>query len=381
MKIGFDAKRAFLNRTGLGNYSRGVIDMVSSHESTESALLYTPKVSDALISHRLIQRKNVEVRTPSSLLKGPLSSVWRSHFISNQLKADGIDLFHGLSNELPFSIRQVGIPSVVTIHDLIFLHFPAYYKAIDRKIYTKKVKFACSVATRIIATSKQTAEDLVDTLGAEKSKISVVYQGCNNQFSIHSSKDELSTIKVKFNLPDRFILSVGTIEPRKNVVALVSAMASIEEKDVRLVLVGRKTDYANKVLREAEYLGLADRVVILDNVDSSDLPSIYQLASIFALPSLMEGFGIPVLEAMTSGVPVIVTEKSCLSEVAGNAGISFDPRDPSEIADALNSILNDENRRLEMITAGTERVKRFSDKRIRQDVLDVYRLACTEYLP
>ncbi|MBL4585634.1 MAG: glycosyltransferase family 4 protein, partial [Flavobacteriales bacterium] len=360
MRVGFDAKRAFLNHTGLGNYSRGVIDLIAKHESVSSVFLYTPKNTDSIISSEILNLEKVTVKTPPALLKGPLSSVWRSRLITDELKKDNLDVFHGLSNELPSGIEKVGMASLVTIHDLIFLHYPEFYKAIDRKIYTAKVKHACSVATRIIATSQQTADDLVGLLEVDQSKISVVYQGCDERFENRMKKDELEQVKNEYSLPEKFILSVGTIEPRKNAKVLVNALSLLDNTEVKLVLVGRKTDYATEVLKAATSLGLSERVVILDNVSSQQLPSIYQLATVFALPSLMEGFGIPVLEAMTSGVPVVVSEKSCLTEVCGKVGIAIDPNNPSTIAKAINCILKNEGERQRMIAAGMERKNRFS---------------------
>ena len=224
MRIGFDAKRAFLNRTGLGNYSRGVIEMLHRGASVNSVVLYTPKMSYEVLSSDYLKSDSLEVKTPPTLLSGPLSSVWRSNFVTDQIKKDGLDLYHGLSNELPKGIEKTGVPSVVTIHDLIFLHYPKYYKTIDRKIYESKVKHACDVSTRIIATSEQTAEDIVEFIGVNREKIRVVYQGCDKRFEERNSESDLAKIRLKFNLPNHFVLSVGTIEKRKNSKVLVEVI-------------------------------------------------------------------------------------------------------------------------------------------------------------
>ena len=380
MRIGFDAKRAFLNRTGLGNYSRGVIEMLHRWASVNSVVLYTPKMSYEVLSSDYLKSDSLEVKTPPTLLSGPLSSVWRSNFVTNQIKKDGLDLYHGLGNELPKGIENTGVPSVVTIHDLIFLHYPEYYKTIDRKIYESKVKHACDVSTRIIATSEQTAEDIVEFIGVNREKIRVVYQGCDKRFEERNSESYLAKIRLKYNLPNHFVLSVGTIEKRKNSKVLVEAINILDNKDIKLVLVGKKTNYCDDVLTTAKELGVEGQVVILDNINFEDLPALYQLADVFVLPSLMEGFGIPVLEAMNSGVPVIVSKNSCLAEVCGNAGIQVDPTNPKVISNAISSVLNDNNRRDEMIQSGLERVVRFSDANIGKDIMQVYRLAQAEYL-
>lgn len=380
MKIGFDAKRAFLNRTGLGNYSRGVIDLLGRAAGVSSRLLYTPRLSHEILTQEYLNSGSLEVKTPPALLSGPLSSTWRSNFVTDQIKKDGLDLFHGLSNELPKGIEKTGVPSVVTIHDLIFLHYPEYYKSIDRKIYDTKVKHACTVATRIIATSNQTAEDLINSLGVSPAKISVVYQGCGQHFSETRSDDDLAKIRSKFKLPEKYILCVGTVEERKNSKVLVEVLNVLKNNDINLVLVGRKTNYSEMVMETAKALSLDNRVMILDKVSFSDLPAVYQMAKVFVLPSLMEGFGIPVLEAMNSRVPVVVSKDSCLAEVCDDAGIHIDPRNPFDIARAITSVLEDDSTRNEMIRKGKERTHRFSEERIREDLMQVYQLAQAEYL-
>ncbi|MFT5919730.1 MAG: hypothetical protein ACI9FU_001544, partial [Granulosicoccus sp.] len=211
MRIGFDAKRAFLNRTGLGNYSRGVIDLALISSSVKSIVLFTPNNSKPLLSETCLQNGRVETVTPPWYFLGPFKSMWRTDFVTGQFAKHRLDLYHGLSNELPNGIEKSGVASVVTIHDLIFLHYPKYYKSIDRKIYDFKVRHACEMATRIIATSQQTANDIVSKIGIDRSKISVVYQGCDQRFQSSVSKEELNRVSVKLQLPVRYILCVGTI--------------------------------------------------------------------------------------------------------------------------------------------------------------------------
>lgn len=379
MRIGFDAKRAFLNRTGLGNYSRGVIDSVLRQESTTKVHLYTPDPDRSIISDATLSDSKTIVKKPPVHLRGPLSSVWRSKFVCDQIRNDEIDLYHGLSNELPKGIESTGVASVVTIHDLIFLHYPEYYKSIDRKIYETKVKHACEVATRVIATSEQTADDIVRSLGTEREKISVVYQGCNPVFYDQISSSEIKARSKGLGLPEHFILSVGTIESRKNVKVLVKALKILGSSNLKLVIVGRKTPYTDEVIALARKLGVVDRLVILDSVSTADLPLVYQCAEVFVLPSLMEGFGIPVLEAMVSKTPVIVSEKSCLAEVCGDAGIHIDPTNEEQIANAISMVLNDENKRPVMVANGIIRAERFSQERISEDLMEVYRLAMAQF--
>ena len=379
MRIGFDAKRAFLNRTGLGNYSRGVIDSVLCQDSTTKVHLYTPDPDRSIISDAVLCDPKTVVRKPPVHLRGPLSSLWRSKFVCDQIRSDELDLYHGLSNELPKGIESTGVASLVTIHDLIFLHYPEYYRSIDRKIYETKVTHACDVATRVIATSEQTADDIVASLGTDRKKISVVYQDCNPVYYTQYSSSELDACRQALGLPEHYILSVGTIESRKNAKVLVNTLKLLGNSDIKLVLVGRKTHYAEDVVALAKELGLEDRLLILDSMATTDLPLVYQCAEVFVLPSLMEGFGIPVLEAMVSKTPVIVSEKSCLAEVCGEAGIHIDPTNEEQIANAISMVLTNENKSSEMVASGIIRAERFSHERISEDLLEVYRLAMAEF--
>ena len=197
MKIAFDAKRLFNNFTGLGNYSRFVVSALLDHEHGNEYILYTPKLRSHPEINPITEHKEVKVITPSSLYAFfKAGSLWRTWGISKEPTISDVNVFHGLSNELPVNLPQ-RIRKVVTVHDLIFLRFPMFYNPIDVRIYEAKVKAACHSADRIIAISRQTADDVINFLGVQDSKIEVVYQGCHPQFKQVRSHEEIARVKQK----------------------------------------------------------------------------------------------------------------------------------------------------------------------------------------
>ena len=372
MKIGFDAKRAVNNKTGLGNYSRLVIDVLSEYYPENDYLLYTPKIKENNRLEPLLERRNVELCAPSGFIGRVFSSWWRvGNGIVKDFMHDNISLFHGLSNELPLAVGDT-VPSVVTIHDLIFLHFPQFYKPIDCKIYNYKFRKACENASRIIAVSECTKRDIVNIYGTEPSKIDVVYQGCDESFKRKCSMDEKLNVRRKYNLPDGdYILYVGTVEERKNVLLAVKALRNIDKK-TQLVIVGRETHYARQVHEYIDKYGLESRV-LFRQIHFQDLPAVYQMARAFTYPSRYEGFGIPLLEALCSGVPVVSATGSCLEEAGGEGSIYVNPDDDEGLALALTKVMEDESLREKMIIKGKEYAAQFTRKSISDNIMNVYR--------
>ena len=211
MNIGFEAKRAYHNQTGLGHYSRTLIRSLATDFQQHQYFLFTPKPSALFQFNDL---PNVKEVLPQSFLAKKFSSAWRSNWVKNDLKKNNIDLYHGLSHEIPVNIKQTGIKSVVTIHDLIHERYPEQYKLIDRKIYTKKFRYACEHADKIIAISNQTKEDIIDFYKTPAEKIEVCYQSCNPAFGVEVAADVKQRIKQHYNLPDRYFLYVGSVIER-----------------------------------------------------------------------------------------------------------------------------------------------------------------------
>lgn len=369
MKIGYDAKRAFLNNTGLGNYSRWLIKAMAGYYPDNSYYLYTPKVKANSRLNFLKDNDNIHIVAPHSNL---FTSLWRSKGIVADLQRDGIQLFHGLSHELPLGIKQNGVKSVVTVHDLIFMRFPQQFGRINHWIYTAKIKYACRVANKIIAVSQKTKDDIIELLGISPEKIEVVYQGCNPAFGIVQTDEKKLAVKQKYNLPNQFILSVGTIEERKNLLLTVKALLSVNN-DTPLVVVGKPTPYINKVKAFIAAHNLGDRVLFLHDVDFHDLPTVYQQASVFVYVSRYEGFGIPLLEAINCGTPVIAATGSCLEEAGGPHSLYVGPDDVTKLAENINKVLKDEPLRQMMAEKGRLYATNFTEDKLSLQLMQLYK--------
>lgn len=371
MQIGFDAKKIVANLTGIGNYSRGVVTMLSGCFPENKYLLFAPGKGREECTSRLRPSPNVSfVYSPhsSSLLR----EWWRCRGMVKDIRRAGIDLFHGLSNELPFGIRKAGCKSVVTIHDLIFLRLPETYGFLARAILKAKTRYACRHADRIIAISRQTKQDIMAFYGIPEEKISIVYQGCDRIFYRPVSDDELHDVQVKYALPSRYLLCVGTFEPRKNQLTALRALAQLDADDIRLVLVSKRTAYQAVLEKEIADLGLQQRVHVLNDVPNGDLPALYRGSHAFLYLSCFEGFGIPVLEALVSGTPVIAATGSCLEEAGGPDSLYCAPYDHHRVAEYIRYLYDHPDRRAEIIEAGRHYARRFDEKRLADDMQAVY---------
>lgn len=369
MKIGFDAKRAFFNKSGLGNYSRSILLLLQEYFPENEYLLYTPSLKDSISFQK---NKLFKIKEPSTKLTQLFSSYWRSMSMSSDLKKEKLDLFHGLSNELPSDIQKSATKSIVTIHDLIFLRFPHFFSAIDNQIYLQKFKHACKAADHVVAVSEQTKHDIVNFFQISPNKISVSYQGCGQQFWQIVSEEKKQEVQKRYNLPKKFILNVGTIEPRKNMYNLIYSLLYAKH-DATIVSIGRGV---SSYMRELEQLidkkGLQKRVLFLHNVTNEDLPAVYQQAEIFVYPSYFEGFGIPILEAMVSDIPVITSSGSCFPETGGDAARYINPNNPEEIAIHCDEIMSDTELQKKMVKRGRIHAEKFSDEAVVKSIMQVY---------
>ncbi|MFB0997162.1 MAG: glycosyltransferase family 1 protein [Flavobacteriales bacterium] len=370
MKIGFDAKRFFLNSTGLGNYSRDLVRGVLEEEKDNDYFLYTTGGEIDLKTKFLKNHSNIKIVTPTGIYK-KMKSYWRSVRLEKQLLKDGVEVFHGLSHEIPKKNKLSKIKYVVTIHDLIFLRFPENYNRIDREIYKKKVEYACTTADKIIAISEQTKRDLMEFLKVPSHKIEVIYQSCAASFHHISDYRYRHLVQKKYNLPENYILYVGTIEKRKNLATLVEAIGK-SNTQLPLVAIGKQTDYTKEVMDMIDKYKLGNQVALLQNISFLDLPSIYQSANLFVYPSLFEGFGIPVLEALYSKTPVIAATGSCLEEAGGPNSIYVDPKNSDELAQQIDRVIENGELQLEMKEKGFEYAQNFNSQKQAKAVLEVY---------
>lgn len=367
MRIGFDAKRAYNNYSGLGNYSRYVISNICRFYPENECYLYTPKIVDTELFN---EPAGTILGLPANKIWKKSGAFWRSFGLSNRLLKDGIELYHGLSNELPYGIHRSGIRSVITIHDLIFMEHPELYRSVNRNIYERKTRYGTRVASRIIAASDQTKQDIIRLLNVDESRIRVVYQGCHRQFYSKVSEDSMRLTRQQFALPSRYLLYVGTIEERKNLLKIVQALHH-GKIDFPLVVVGRKTAYFNQVKQFIERKGVKN-ISFLNQVQASDLPAIYQGSAGFIYPSSYEGFGIPVLEALNSGVPVITSRGGCLEETAGLGGLLIDPDNQEEMIHAIRQVLEQSAFRDRLIREGGAHALKFREEQTIPSLYNVY---------
>ena len=365
MRIGFDAKRLFHNRTGLGNYSRDLIKNLAQHSPKNTYLLYNPKPKKI---DSILLKNNVKEILPCGFLNKKMPALWRSKNIVNQIARDNVQMYHGLSGELPWGVENLKTKKVVTIHDLIFCRYPHFYSFWDRKVHFKKFLHAARIADTIIAISEQTKKDIVRFLKIDPQKIQVIYQSCHKVFKKQPQRIFIENTLKKYKIPDRFLLNVGTIEPRKNLLNIVKAFADL---DIDLVVVGRKTAYYKKVLQWIEPHQIAHKIHFLQNVSPPELAALYRAAAASLYLSVFEGFGIPIIESLYSATPVITSQGGCFSEAGGAAAFYVNPLSVPDIKNKIQEVLSQGISEKQKKTM-SEHLKKFEDTHIADSYLEVY---------
>ncbi|MBS0031435.1 glycosyltransferase family 4 protein [Chitinophaga sp. 22321] len=373
MKIGFDAKRAFQNNTGLGNYSRTLISSLVKDFPEEEYYLFAPKQTTM---YNLSTQPELHVVLPQQPLYRWFKSAWRSRFVVKDLLRYHIGLYHGLSHELPFGIHKSGIRSVVTMHDLIFERYPEQYNPVDVLTYRRKARYACLHADKVVAISEQTKQDLVTYYHTPAHKIEVVYQSCDPAFGIRYPDEDIAAMGAKYQLPSQYFLYVGSLIERKNLMGIVTAMNTLKGTlDLPLVVLGNGSGYKKKVQAYLETNGLTQQVVFLNDhvrLENSELPLLYQGAMALVYPSIFEGFGIPILEALWSRTPVITSHGSCFAETAGDAALYVDPMDPGAIANAMKQVVYNPSLVKQMQEKGWQHAQQFTPEKCAAAMMKVY---------
>ena len=359
MRIGFDAKRLFHNHTGLGVYSRLLVAGLAEHYSEHEYLLYAQRV----------EQSRYKAKFNDYTLRQGRGWTWRTLSLSKDIVSDACDLYHGLSHELPLNLHKSSIKTVVTIHDLIFKVDPELFPYVDRKIYDLKWRYSCKHADAIIAVSEHTRQDLIKLYDVPNEKIHVIHPPVPPPPTPDASVDK--RVEIKYGLSDPFWLFVGAINRRKNILGILRAMLIASER-MPLIIVGSGGSYEKKVRQFVLQKGLSSRVRFMGHLPNEDLPIFYRKAMALIYPSLYEGFGIPLVESLHNGTPVITSNSSSMPEAAGPGAILVDPSSPEDIAAAMSNMSNSSTLRSELSAAGRLYALRFTTEKVVHRTMKLY---------
>jgi glycosyltransferase involved in cell wall biosynthesis len=379
VKIGIDYTSAARQGAGIGRLTRNIIRALAEiDEENEYTLLvqgrelsYPPATPHARNVASGIPNANFyEVRT--WIDERWWNRIWhRLHLpIAVEWIVGQVDLFHSPDFTLP-PVRS-GTKTMVTVHDLSFLRLPDCFEPALLRHLTTNVPRAVRGADWVLVDSASTRRDVIELLEVAENRVSVVYPGVDPRFKPIKDRQILERVQRKYHLPPRFILSVGTVQPRKNYAGLVQALALLDD-DISLVIVGGKGWLYKDLFQKVRDLDMEERVCFAGFVDDADLSAIYNLAEVFALPSLYEGFGIPPLEAMACGTPTIVADNSSLPEVVGDAGLLIDAHDPQTLASALTRLIRDATLRQKLGERGKAQARKFTWQNAARTLLATYK--------
>ena len=373
MAIYIDVSAAVHARAGLGRYAESLARALVNKEPERFALFYN-RSGD---SRPLPGLDNIPTRSIRAGYKPWRLAVWLGQLAGlgfDQL-LPGAELYHA-TEHLLMPLRQV--PGVLTVHDLIFRLFPQHHKRLNYWYLNAAMPLYCRRASAIIAVSHATQQDLARFYGLDPAKISVVHEAAAPHF-LPAPPDRVARVRARYGLPDPYLLHVGTIEPRKNLDRLLEAIHHLRkaEESIRLVVVGGKGWLYQGFFQRLAELELSEVVHMPGYVPDADLPAIYSGARLVVVPSLYEGFGLPVLEGMACGAPVVCSNTSSLPEVGADAARYFDPTDVPGMAESILTIWRDGDLREEMRRQGLARAAYFSWERAAEETLAVYARAAS----
>jgi glycosyltransferase involved in cell wall biosynthesis len=372
MRICLDVSPAVHHRAGIARYTQELAAALTTVDTENEYVAFYNRPSVAQVEPPLDRLPHLATR----LYDKP----WRLSVLVAYLARrpqdgllPGVDLFHATDHLQP---RLCRVPSVFTLHDLAFRFYPETHTPLNRWFHTLMMPHFLRATDMVIAVSENTKTDVMRLYGLDEEKIRVIYEGVNPRFH-PVNLEARSAVRQKYGLPEGYILSVGTIEPRKNLTTLLQAYWTLRGRGsgYRLVIAGKKGWLNEEFYRQLRRLGLEDDVLLLGFVPDEDLPALYSAATLFAFPSLYEGFGLPPLEAMACGTPVVVSDTSSLPEVVGDAGIKIGPRDVRGFARAMEQVLMDEPLQKEMSHSGEQQARGFTWEKAAQETLAVYNRA------
>ena len=359
MIIGIDGNEANIDKkVGIGEYAY------------ELLLQFSKAKGDVKFEVYLKENPRIEMPVPTSNFKykivGP-KKLWTQFGLP-------LNLFLGKRPNIFFTPTHYAprfspIPTAISIMDLSFIHFPNLFAKKDLYQLTNWTRYSVKNASKIFTISKSSKDDIIDVYGIEDKKIFVTYPGIKEGSNARILT--MDDLRKKFGIDKDYILFVGTLQPRKNIVKLIEAFSKIERENLILIIVGKKGWLYEDILSAPQKFGVGERVKFLDFVEDKDLPSLYKNALCFVLPSLYEGFGLPVLEAMKYGCPVLTSNVSSLPEAGGDAAIYFDPTDAEDIASKIQKVISNPKLRDELIEKGYNQIKKFSWEKTAKETLRV----------
>jgi len=371
VRIGIDYTAAVRQGAGIGRYARSLVRGLTKVGGAHSYRL--------LIAGGAPRGSHEKWPRNFRLISLPLSDYWMTILwqrLRVPLWADlftgSVDLFHSPDFVLP-PLRRA--KTILTVHDLSFLRYPECYEAAFREYLEGAVPRSVSRADLILADSESTRQDLIEFFAVDSDRVEVLYSGVEKRFHPITDAISLAGVREQYGLPEHFILSVGTLQPRKNFGRLIEAYRRLIDRidlDVKLVIAGGKGWLYERIFRRVEELGLNGKVIFLGFFADDDLPTLYSLADLFVFPSLYEGFGLPPLEAMACGTPVISSNASSLPEVVGGVAQMVDPFDVEGLAEAMFEVLSDDELQAEMIRKGLIRAGQFTWEGAARALLHTY---------
>jgi glycosyltransferase involved in cell wall biosynthesis len=374
MKIGIDATILPTKPTGAGVYTIHLIQELVSMETDFEFVVFSQKHGRQLIG--TLPNKDSVTWITSTDTHPALRLLWEQTILPVFVQREKIDLLHSLHYTRPIILSELpSCASVVTFHDMTFFLFPHLHTRVKRIFFKFFIRLSAKTADAIITVSENTRRDTASLLGVPQKRIHTTTLGVDQSFKPIRDSEKLEEIRRKYRLPEKFILHIGTIEPRKNLKILIRAFSSLGKMgyDGNLVIVGQYGWKYKDLLEDLKTLGIEERVKLTGYIPTMDLPIVYNLAQIFVYPSLYEGFGIPPIEAMACGTPVITTAISAMADHVSGAGLLVAPQDEVELAQAMHILLKNRTLQAELSTKGQQRATSFTWKRTAQETLQVYR--------
>jgi glycosyltransferase involved in cell wall biosynthesis len=376
MRIGIDVRNIGKQRTGDEAVFLNLVKNLAKIDSENEYLLFTDTNDSTVLQYTveklgIANKKNFKIVS----LKSPNKFCWNIRVLPRYLKKNPVDVYH-TQYITPFFVPKE-IKIITHIHDVSFLAYPEFIKKSDLFFLKFLIPKSLKRADKIIAVSEFTKNEIIKYYQIDPEKIEIVYNAVSEDFMRNDySGNELFAIRKKYNLPGKYILYIGTMQPRKNISVLVNAFAAVKNRipGMKLVLSGNKNahNFDKKIDKEIKRLKLNDDVIFSGFVDESDKAALFQMAEVFVYPSLYEGFGIPMLEAMSQKIPVLISDIPVHHETAKDGALYFNPESVDEISEKLYNILADENLKKNLINLGLRRLDFFSWEKSAWDILRIY---------